>query len=132
MKLSAFFPQDTRTTEFASAFALVSLSLMCFHAVFYESSLNISALIAHHQIPFWVLITAVLGGLQMLAVVLYPKTEVLRVILAWVNGSFWIWLSLTISPIRLDPSDIGTFFLGMTNLYAFCINALLLRKTWES
>ena len=130
MKASSFFPQDTRSTEFVSAFALMIFSLVCVNSSFF--SLDISTLIKLHSLEFWVLLTGILGGLQFFALALYPRAEILRIILSWTNGSFWVWMSLNSSAVHIDPSTFSSFFLGLVNLYAFCINAMLLRKTWEN
>lgn len=128
MKSSSFFPQDTRTSEFISAISLIIFSICCINRS--HVNIDIIPLLKFHVVQFWVVITAVLGFIQLISVGLYPRTEILRIISSWVAGSFWVWISLT--SYKVDPSDIGVFVLGMANLYAFSVNSLLLRKTWEN
>lgn len=118
------FPQDTRASEILSALSFLFLSLFFQAGVIDKSVYNF---IAIHGVQFWVVILFCFGSLQFFSIVLFPKAEVLRVLMSWINGSLWIWISLQAT---LDVSDVCAFFFGIGNLYAFCVNSLMLKKQW--
>lgn len=121
MTLINLLPRDNRSAELASAGALLLLAL---HIGFYDDlHVRLSSL---HGMHFWVLIFSALGLAQLVSLLAYPNTEILRALLSWVNGLLWIWLSLS------TYSAAGpAIMLGVTNLYAFVVNVNLLRTTWK-
>ena len=114
-------PQDSRTVEIASAWAMMMMSVgIGAHIVVVDT------LMTAHNIPFWVTCLALIGMLQFWSLVIHPSAEVLRCILAWVSGIFWIWLSFADG--KPSPADFSTFTLGIGNLYGFVININMLRR----
>lgn len=118
------FPQDTRIAEILSAISILFVSLFLYLSII---DIEKYKFIIEQGIGFWLVIFSAFGSLQFFSISLYPKAELLRVIMSWVNGSLWIWISLQ---SQSDISDISIFFLGVCNLYAFFINSILLRKQW--
>lgn len=121
MTLINLLPRDNRSAELASAGALLLLAL---HLGIYEDlHIRLSSI---QNLSFWVLSFSVLGLTQLVSLLSYPNTEILRALLSWVNGTLWIWLSLS------TYSAAGpAIMLGVTNLYAFVVNVNLLRTTWK-
>jgi hypothetical protein len=124
-------PQDTRTSEICAGVVLVSMALLCFLGMVIDGyPIDMGNLSGVQVMPFWAMSCLVMGLMQLLSVAIYPRAELLRVIMSWANGSALIWLGLTASIGHVDPSDLCAFFVGVSNLYAFIINASLLRKSW--
>ena len=122
-----FLPQDTRLAEIASAFGMLILSALLATGVTQSYELMVI-----HPPAFWAVCLSVLGLLQLLALVLYPEAEILRCAASWTNGTFWTWLSLNALSFNVSPNDLGSFVLGIANLYAFVVNVNLQRQSWES
>lgn len=80
---------------------------------------------------FWCLIAVAFGSLQVSAIALCTKMEHLRFVLAWFAGSFWIWIATANLTHGVHASEIATVMLGITNLYAFIINLLLVKQSWK-
>jgi len=114
-------PQDSRAVEIASAWAMIVMSFGMGLKLVDSSVLNTA-----HSAHFWITCLALLGLLQFWSLVLHPSAEVLRCLLAWVAGTFWVWLSLADGPPV--PADFPAFTMGIGNLYAFVININLLRR----
>jgi hypothetical protein len=114
-------PQDSRAVEIASAWALIFMSV-CMLA----GAVDIGPLQHAHDEIFWLIVLALIGLLQFWSLVIHPSAEVLRCVLAWVTGTFWVWLALADGPPT--ASDFATFTMGIGNLYAFVININLLRN----
>ena len=120
-----FLPQDTRTAELISGWALLVLGVFCVPML--GINLDSDIFVKVQVIPFWAVIFMLLGMLQVSAITMYPRAEVLRIILSWFNGALWIWMSLAVDGVRMDPTAVPTFLLGFANLYAFVINSLGLK-----
>lgn len=120
-------PQDTRIAELASGWAMLFLSvgLMLGHPL-------TNAMRALHPPEFWVVVMFSLALLQMTALLLHPKAEMLRVIMALVNGAWWTWLSLTYIDFSRHPGDWPGFTLGLANIYGFMVGFLMLRSACRS
>ena len=86
---------------------------------------NYSELLALHPFQFWAIFFSLFGGLQLLAVAMHKKLELLQSIFALVNGSIWIW----ISAVEQQPT---VFFVGISNLYAFSVGFLFLKRSWQN
>jgi len=117
------FPQDTRVAELASCMALALLLLTILVSgspILMESSKPC----IHWE---WAITSLLI--LQLIGLLAYPKQELLRTIMCWVNGSFWVWVGL--SSLSTDHVAIGLLTLGLTNLYAFVVNVSMLRFTWK-
>lgn len=111
-------PQDTRVIEIASALSMFAL---CFSLVI--GGMNHSILEFQTR-EFWSMVLFSFGALQLWSIIVYPKAELLRCIVAWITGGFWVWVGLS--------GDMTTFFIGIGNLYSFIINFNLLRRAWET
>lgn len=133
MTLAKILPIDTRLSELAAAWALLFLAAMiAAGATGLIDGINVSGLINHEPSPFWVIILSALGALQLFAVATSPRAEILRIVMAWACGTAWVWLSLASNIGHTDPPDPAALVLGLSNLYAFCINSLLIRHQWTS
>jgi len=119
------FPQDTRIVEIVSALALLFLSV-----IFPFTSCSDIPLFLYETKEFWMVVIFSVGFLQFTSLVLYPRLELLRCIMSWINGSFWVWISLSTTFYTVAPNDIAVFLLGLTNLYGFIININLLGGPW--
>lgn len=118
-----FFPQDTRIAEFISGFGLIL-------TVIFMSD-QMPMLTAHHSMPFLAVLFVALGSLQFWAVYDYPKMDLLRCLMAWINGVLWLWMAFS-SFIEIRPDDILAALVGITNLYSFIVSFLTLRHKWEN
>lgn len=118
--LHNLLPQDTRAAELTSAGSLLGTSVYIF-----LSSQNYVELLRIHPFQFWSILLATLGGLQLLSLILHEKLELPQYVLALVNGCLWIWLSA----VNLEPTF---FFIGFSNLYAFSVGFLFLKKSWQN
>lgn len=126
MILHSLLPQDTRIAELTSGFALIFVSMV----FFFGGTPSDSLLSIHHEY-FWALITSIFGCLQLTSVTVCEKLEHLRFILAWLSGTFWIWVSTEHGFNHVHLPDIATFVLGVANLYAFVVNLLLIKQSWK-
>jgi ABC-type multidrug transport system permease subunit len=129
MKYAAFFPQDARSSELASAWGLIFLSILLSCSGFL--GIDDAVLRMTQSIPFWVIICLIMGSLQLFSVALYPSVEILRAITAWVNGSMWLWIGFSSSYGHVAVSDAAAVCLGFSNLYAFSLNSLMIHKKWD-
>lgn len=111
--------------EIYSAIGLILLGLISA-----SDAVEITGMLAVQARPFWVVTLTTLGFLQYISMVLGRETETLRVILSLVAGPLWMWLSLSTHGF-VDPSDIAAWMLGIGNVYAFVINATLIKRTWN-
>ena len=123
-----FLPEDTRLAELASCISMLIISVLLVSGQltsFYYTSLFIL-----QRVEFWAAIFLIFGGLQLLSILYYLKLDVLRCVTSLSNGCFLIWISLGTMAWDLQLTDISTFVLGITNLYAFTINSLQIGKVW--
>ena len=128
MTLSSFLPQDTRAIELTSAFALILTS------IFFLLGANVSPwMLAVHPKEFWVIVLGAFGVVQLIGIVRDSfGAEVVRTIVSWVAGMFWVWLSLEDVLMVVRASEFAAMALGLSNFYAFVINlSLLLREKWR-
>jgi multisubunit Na+/H+ antiporter MnhB subunit len=126
MNFISLLPRDTRTAELASAGALILSSLLFF--VGFGAEGRVADL---KGTEFWVIITLCFGILQILAI-LEEHLEHLRAIVAWIAGSFWIWSALDTLTFQVQSTEVAAFMLGITNFYAFVINAMMVKnQLWK-
>ena len=123
--IANFLPQDTRIAELYGGIGLAWIAAMTA-----LGGINLGALEQIHPPPFWSLLFAALGTVQIWAVALYPRADVMRVIMSWVNGALWLWLAL-IGYGDVTPTDPAAWLLGIGNLYAFVINVTFLKRQWN-
>lgn len=123
---SSLLPQDTRIAELASGFSLVLVGF-----AFLILGVNILHDISAQQNAFWCILTITFGILQVSSIEVYSRMEHLRFILAWVAGSFWVWISTENLTRGIGPSEIATLVMGIMNLYAFIVNLLLVKQSWK-
>jgi hypothetical protein len=118
--LNNLLPQDSRAVELASAGAMVATAIyvICGWG-------DYSELFKVHRYQFWVIVFSSFGMLQFVSLLFHEKLALLQCILALVNGTLWVWLSA----LQQTPS---AFFLGVSNLYAFSVGFLFLKKSWQN
>ena len=128
MKISTILPRDTRAIELISAFALMTTSVVvAFGAPMSPWMLDI------HSRSFWVMILGSFGTIQLIGIVRDSiSAEIVRAIVTWLAGMFWIWVSLEYLVDKVRVTEIASFILGVSNFYAFTINfSLLLWSKWK-
>lgn len=119
-------PQGTRTIELCSGYALILTSfLMCLSAI-----PIIPELLILENSSMWVAITGIFGFIQVYSIYATPKLDILRCIMSWVAGCFWIWVAAISFHTTYEIEDIATLLLGISNLYGFVINFNLLHISW--
>lgn len=130
MRYQALFPQDTRSSELASAWGLIFISFLI--TISGYVGLDDIVLRMYQHISFWAIIFGILGSLQLTTIAFYPKLEILRTITAWTNGTLWVWIGFSASQGYVAISDMAAICLGVANLYAFILNSLLIHHRWEA
>lgn len=119
-------PQGTRTIEICSAYAmLLGTILIASGVITYTPQLD-----TIDNNVTWVILLGIFGGLHLISVANTPRFDVLRTILCWVAGCFWIWISVVSIGPQLGLDDLSAFFMGIGNLYGFIINFNLIHKSW--
>lgn len=120
-------PQDTRIAELISGFSLILMSVLMMFANIQPTD----AMVRFHEAHFWFILSGVFGGLQIFSLIVNDKLEQLRFVLAWVTGTFWSWVAMDSIANGVNPTDIAGLVLGISNLYAFVINLLLVKQSWK-
>jgi hypothetical protein len=116
-------PQDTRAVEFPCAVGLILTGFaLIVGLVTNEDLLNL------HPMEFWAVFCVLIGSLQLYALLEFPDAEPLRTAIAWVSGSFWLWVSFS-QGISIEA--IATFALAFSNIVAFLINTVILSEKWK-
>ena len=116
-------PQDTRSVEFPSAVGLIVCSfLLFFKCMSNEIHLHIDS------VGFWCIVTFILGVSYIVSLLHFPKLDPIRPALAWLAGTFWVWLTFS-QPLTI--LSIPVFFLGISNIVAFLINTVILSEQWR-
>lgn len=117
-------PVDCREAELASSGALLLTAayIACTGSVPVELS-------SIHTYPFWALLLAALGLLQFATLLLHPKLELAQSVTALCSGSWWIWFFFV--TFNNNP-HFSALALGFSNLYAFSIGFLFLKKSWQT
>ena len=119
-------PQGTRVVELCSAYSLITIGILNLQGTL----LPIPELANIDHPLTWALVLLMLGSLQLLSIFNYPKLEILRTILAWASGCFWVWVGITTPEGMFSAEDICVIFLGVCNLYGFIINFNLIQISW--
>lgn len=117
--LHNLLPQDCRAAELLSAGSMLATAVYIL-----AGSQSYQHILEYHPFQFWVAILTVLGCLQLIALAFHERLEVSQYLLALTNGSLWVW----ISTVEQDPA---AFFIGFSNLYAFSVGFLFLKKSWQ-
>lgn len=128
MCLTKLFPSDTRIAEILSAISLL-FSGMLMLLVPQSTPL---ALLVYHTSFFWGMLALVFGLLQLIIVVWFYDEELARALFAWIVGTYWVWMSLGTVNMAVVPAIVASFFLGVSNLYSFVVNILVVKKQWNS
>lgn len=123
--MTRLLPQDARVVEIASGFGLIALVVVLAFGV------RVANLLDVQPFEFWMVMCAALGVLQVISL-LSDELDFLRCAVSLFTGSLWVWLSLIGIGTYIDPSDFAAFFLGISNLYAFSLNSLILKAAWKS
>lgn len=118
--LHNLLPQDCRAAELVSAGSMLAMAVYLL-----IGGKNYPQLLSLHPFQFWTILFSLFGGLQLLSLAMHEKLELPQYVLALVNGSIWIW----ISAVEQQPT---AFFIGFSNLYAFSIGFLYLKKSWQN
>lgn len=124
MNFKNLLPQDTRSSELLSAAALIILGMSLMSSQFGRILT---------QPPFFIILEVVsilFGGIQLTSLLFHPKLELSRVIFAWVNGTFWIWLSYILFPLS-SLAGMMCIVLAISDYAAFLINLNILRIIWK-
>lgn len=126
------FPEDSRIAEYCSALSLIFMSFLIFYQA--PALILLQDLSKIQRYEFWGLLSFSFGLSQFLALLLYQKIELLRCVMAIVNGCLLVWISIGAVNWDIQLPDVGTFAVGIANLYAFVINTVQIKriKTWES
>lgn len=124
--MNAFFPRDTRLVEMVTGLSLFVSGFLAF----FNMSMVPLALAEIHNPIFWDILAIVFGFMQFLMATLFHRATHVRAVIAWAVGTFFVWLSVAALTYQVRPSEITTLILGIANLYAFEINALLVRQQW--
>ena len=121
-------PNGTRTVELCSAYALVLAAVLMFTG----SLTAIPQLDSFESHATWASLLLIFGSLQLISIFFAPSLEILRVILSWVVGCFWTWISVTSVGVNLGVDDMAALFLGIGNFYGYIINYNLLHQSWKA
>lgn len=118
-------PQDTRILELCSAFSLIALAIYSG----FGGRMQDPPLSNMHPNILWTIMFAFMGLTQLKGLLWYPREELVRVIMSWTTGSFWIFY--VVSNKIYSPSDVIALFMGLELLIAFLINITVLSETWR-
>lgn len=126
----SLLPQDTRIAELLSGISLlvVGMALLITGKGFLHHS---TVMVTMQYNAFWCILCIAFGVLQISAIAVHRGLEHLRFILAWITGSFWVWLASANFSNGANATEMVTMLLGITNLYAFIVNLLLVRQSWK-
>jgi hydrogenase/urease accessory protein HupE len=116
-------PQDTRAVEYPSGIALVFVGIFMILGIITDHPL-----VDIHPVEFWIVFSFLIGGLQVYSLINYDSAEPLRTAMAWVTGSFWLWVGFK-QGISLE--SIACIWLGFCNIAAFLINTVILSEKWK-
>lgn len=119
-------PQGTRTVELCSAYALIFSGILMLTGVIPI----VKELLILDTNATWGLLIIIFGIMQVYAILEEPRLEVLRTLLSWVAGCFWLWIGVICPDRSFSAEDIATIFLGVGNLYGFIINFNLIQVSW--
>ena len=123
MNLKNLLPEDTRLADLVSAFSMIIVGVETFiHSP--------SPMMLHHPISFWCLIFVLFGTLQLATVLYHPKVELVKVIVAWVAGFCWLYVSTVNTSFY--TSFVGPMMiLSVSNFLSFIINITILKQLWK-
>lgn len=79
---------------------------------------------------YWGVAALVFGLLQLISMMWYPRYRPMRSVVVWATGSFWVWIGTQYS-LNLAILQIPILFLGLSCLYAFIINIIILSEIWK-
>ena len=116
-------PQDTRIAELSSAYGIISIGIFALIGISFDEYLTDA-----HPIVVWIIFCGIIGSLQLWSLISHPKLAVLRVSMAWVTCSFWLWVAFSSG---FTISAIACFWLGISNAAAFIINIVILSEKWK-
>lgn len=114
------FPQDTRSAELISAAALVVFGI----GFMFDDTIKFQTMMVVG------LVSILFGWIQFTSILAHPKLELSRILMAWINGTFWFWTaSVTVS----DSFAMAAMclILAASNYVAFIINIHILKILWE-
>jgi hypothetical protein len=123
-QMSIKIPRDTRLVEFASGWAMLLAALMLPNDAIYRD------LVMHSPEPGWIAFLGVAGLLHLVAVYLFEQADMLRAVLSFVGGMFWMWVGM-LGMVEPSLSGFSAFALGVGCFMAFVVNGLSVRTSWS-
>lgn len=122
-KMRFRLPSDTRLTEIISCLSLILTGVLSYltNSHYYPGPVS-----ASEPNAYWSLITLIFGSVHIIA--LYDKGDLrmLRGVLSWFSGTFWIYMALvTASAGILSLHALTTLILGLGCYYAFTVNTII-------
>lgn len=123
MNLLNLLPQDTRTGEIISSVGMI----------LYGAGMAVTpnySIQDGYSTGFWVILCLVFGGIQLTSILRHPKIELVRVLMAWVTGFMWMYISIIHVSVTAPEAGI-MFALSISNFVAFIINIATLRILWK-
>lgn len=123
----SLLPQESRVLEIYSGLALLMLSIMSLSPYFLASDLLLI-----ESRPTWTILSFIFGFLQLFSIYKYPNLEILRILLSWLIGCFWLWVGIVSTNYHISPEDLAAISLGLGCLYSFIINFNLVSLIWKN
>jgi len=122
-------PEDSRLAELAAAVSIIFMGLLISSGQM--TAFPYTTLYSLQRYEFWATVFLIFGSVQFISLIFYYKFEFVRCCMSLICGSFLIWISLSTVIWDIQLTDISTFALGMSNLYAFIINSVQIGRTWR-
>jgi len=121
-KLCKYLPIDTTAIEAMSGIAFLAYGIL--------NIFNFKDHLTTSYMGFYIFAILFIGIIYSLPVILRDKVRVVRAIMAYLIGVFWMWMgfSTVYGCNQLTLCNIVAFVFGIGNIYAFIIHILLLNK----
>ena len=117
MKLQNLFPRDTRIIEILSAFTIMTAALL----FMYDSNTPSDMVTRDTPRVFWLLSLLLLGGLQLVSLLEYPRLELIRCACGLMVGVFWLWFFLVHLDVDHSAGKFVYLFMSIGNFYSFFV-----------
>jgi hypothetical protein len=120
-KVYKFLHLDTLGIEVMSCVAFMAFGI---------SNILMPEKISTPHVGFYIFSILFMGIIYSLPVILRDKVVVVRAILAYLSGVFWVWMGLSsiYTCSHLTLCNIVALTFGIGNIYAFLIHILLLKR----
>lgn len=123
MNFVNLLPQDTRASEIVSGTGLFLYGIGMMGVDGYSLQDGYST-------EFWIVMCLIFGGIQLVSIIRHPKIELTRVMMAWVTGFIWMYISIVHLGTAMPEAGL-MFALSISNFIAFIINIATLRILWK-